>query len=111
MPKNYLYSEAEAARAEESIPALTYRELLENLGRLTELGVVAPEYPATMLVAARLVDRARIRQSGVSRAELNAALDQYRSRRDSVHGVVKALERAVALAEIGNARRAGKIAL
>ena len=92
---NYLHLETEAAQAEEKIPSMTYRSLLENLGRLTELGVIAPENPATMLVAARLVDRARIQQSGISAGELRAALESYRDRRDCVSGVVKALERAL----------------
>jgi len=96
MPLNYLYLEAEAARAEESLPSMSYRALVENLGRLSELGVVAPENPATMLVAARLVDRSRIRQSGMSGSELRSALDQYRRRRDAVDGIVKALEGALA---------------
>jgi len=94
---NYLYTEAEAARAEEAIPSMSYRQLIENLGYFTELGVIAPENPATMLVAARLVDRARIRKSGVSEAEMRVALGQYRARRDAVEGIVKALERALAL--------------
>ena len=99
---NYLYLEAEAARAEESIPTMSYRALVDNLARLTELGVIAPENPATMLVAARLIDRSRVQKSGVSAAELGSALDEYRRRRDAVDGIVKALERATGMA----ARRA-----
>lgn len=98
MPINYLYPEAEAARAEESIPSMSYHTLVENLGRLTELGVVAPENPATMLVAARLVDRSRIQRSGVSAVELRSALENYRRRPDAVAGIVKALEQAAGLA-------------
>ena len=98
MPMHYLYIEAEAARAEETIPSMTYRALLENLGRLTELCVVAPENPATMLVAARLVDRSRIQQSGVGQGELRSALDRYRGRPDAVPGIVMALQHAIGLA-------------
>ena len=97
MPMNYFYTEAEAARAEEAIPSMSYRELAQNLGVLTELGVIAPGNPATMLVAARLVDRARIRRSGFSAAEMFSALEQYRARRDAVEGIVKALERALSV--------------
>jgi len=95
---NYLYLEMEAARAEESIPSLSYRSLLENLGRLTELGVIAPHNPATMLVAARLVDRGRIREAGVHAAEISSSLESYRRRSDAAAGIVKALERALELA-------------
>jgi hypothetical protein len=96
MPLNYLYSEAEAARAEEQIPSMTYRTLLSELGRLTDLEVIAPDNPAAMLVAARLVDRRRIQQSGVNHHELSVALEEYRLRRDAVPGIVKALEHALA---------------
>jgi hypothetical protein len=98
MPQHYFYPEAEAALAEETIPSMNYRTLLENLARLTELCVVAPENPATMLVAARLVDRSRVRRSGVAEFELRAALEVYRQRRDAVPGIVKALERAAEIA-------------
>ena len=97
MPMNYLYTEAEAARAEEAIPSMSYRELVENLGYLAELGVIAPGNPATMLVAARLVDRARVRRSGMVESEMRSALEQYRARRDAVEGIVKALERALSV--------------
>jgi hypothetical protein len=95
---NYFYIDTEAGRAEELIPAMSYRTLLENLGRLVELGVIAPENPATMLVAARLVDRARIQRSGVGSAELRLALATYRQQTNVVQGVVKALERAIEIA-------------
>ena len=103
---NYLHTEAEAAHAEESIPSMSYRTLVENLGRLTELGVVAPENPATMLVAARLLDRSRIQRSGVSAGELHSALENYRRRPDAVAGIVKALERAATLAVRGKSAAA-----
>ena len=95
MSMNYLSLDTEARCAEESIPSMTYRTLLENLSRLTVLGVIAPQNPATMLVAARLVDRARILRSGVTAAELRHALDAYRAQKRSIYGVVKALEQAL----------------
>lgn len=95
MSMNYLSLDTEARQAEESIPSMPYRTLLENLGRLTTLGVIAPQNPVTMLVAARLVDRARIQQSGVSAVELRRALEAYKSGANPIYGVVKALEQAL----------------
>jgi hypothetical protein len=48
-----------------------------------------------MLVAARLVDRARILRSGVTVAELRAARDAYAKTEKPVYGVLKALEQAI----------------
>ena len=76
-------------------PRMDYRALLSELGALTELGVVAPESPATMLVVARLIDRARILRSGVTAIELRAALRAYLKQRKPVYSVVKALDRAI----------------
>jgi hypothetical protein len=94
MPMNYLYTYSEAAHAEEMIPSMTYATLLENLVRLTKLGVIAPENPVTMLVVARIVDRSRILRSGVTTLELQRALDAYREARP-VLAVEKALEKAL----------------
>ena len=91
----YLYSHREAVRAEERIPSLDYRALLSELGNLTELGVIAPETPATMLVVARLIDRSRIVRSSVTAAELRAAMRAYLKQREPVYSVVKALDRAI----------------
>ncbi len=95
MSMNYIFLDREARQAEESIPSMTYRTLLENLGRFTALGVIAPQNPATMLVAARLVDRARILRSGVTAAELRRALESYKSGPKPIYGVIKALEQAL----------------
>ncbi len=73
MPMNYFSMNTKARQAEELIPSMSYRTLLENLSRLTELGVIAPQNPMTMLVAARLVDRSRILRSGVTRANARRA--------------------------------------
>jgi len=95
MPLNHIYPYTQAGRAEETIPSMTYRELLENLGKLTDLGVLTPHNPVTMLVAARLVDRTRIARSGVSAANLQSALEEYRRNTKAAYGIVKALERAL----------------
>lgn len=94
----YIYTRPnsrEAGLAEERIPSMDYRTLLSELGRLTELGVLAPETPATMLVVARLIDRARILRSGVTAVELRGALRAYLKQRQPVYSVVKALDRAI----------------
>ena len=95
MPQNYPYFYSQAGRAEEQVPSMTYADLLANLVRLTDLGVIAPGNPVTMLVAARLVDRARIARSGVSAGVLKRALAEYRAHPGAVFGIVKALEQAV----------------
>jgi hypothetical protein len=96
MLMNYSHIDAEAARAEELIPSLSYAALLDNLVWLTKLGVLAPGNPASMLVVARLVDRARIRRSGITAEQLRASLDAYRGSANPVYAVVKALEQAIA---------------
>lgn len=95
MPMNYLSIETEARQAEELIPSMSYRTLLENLGRLTALGVIAPQNPVTMLIAARLVDRPRILRSGVTASELRRALEAYKDGVNPNQGVVQALQQAL----------------
>jgi hypothetical protein len=90
------YTDAQVARAEELIPSMSYAALLDNLIWLTDVGVLAPENPISMLVVARLVDRARLRRSGVSVERLRAALNAYRSSSNPAVAVVKALEQAIA---------------
>ena len=96
MQMNYSQIDAETARAEDLIPSLSYAALLDNLIWLTKLGVLAPGNPSSMLVVARLVDRARIRRSGITVEQLSASLEAYRASRNPVYAVVKALEQAVA---------------
>jgi hypothetical protein len=96
MLMNYSYIDAEMARAEELIPSMSYAALLDNLIWLTKLGILAPGNPASMLVVARLVDRARIRRSSVTVERLRAALEAYRASPNPVFAVVKALEQAIA---------------
>jgi hypothetical protein len=98
MTESYFYTDNEALQAEEMIPSMTYATLLENLGKLTDLGVITSESTVSMLVVARLVDRARVRRSGIPAETIQRRLDTYRTRGNAVHAVVKALERAVELA-------------
>ena len=93
---NYTYTDAQVARAEEMIPSMSYTALLDNLIWLSDLGVLAPGNPVSMLVVARLVDRTRLRRSGVTRQRIEAALEAYRVSGSAVVAVVKALEQAIA---------------
>ena len=95
MPQNHMYSYAQASQAEERIPSMSYATLVQSLPTLTDLGVLAPGNPVTMLVAARLVDRARIERSGMTASALKSALGRYRGHPKAVFGIVKALELAV----------------
>src|SRR5882724_9144698 len=74
-PMNYLFINPEADRVEEMIPSMSYATLVENLGWMTELGVIAEESPTTMLVVARLVDRGRVLRSGLTASQLRQAAD------------------------------------
>jgi hypothetical protein len=104
MPQNYLYTPSHnisnnARQAEDMIPSMTYVQLVQNLGRLSELGVLAPRNPITMLVVARIVDRTRIQRSGMTADQLRLALDAYRCGKHN-DAVVKALEQAVNTAAV-----------
>jgi len=79
------------------MPRMPYGALVDSLGRLTQLGVLAEGAPSTMLAVARLVDRGRIERSGLSRGQLQLALETYRgaARWRPVPAVVFALERAI----------------
>ena len=79
------------------IPSMSYATLVNNLGRLTEIGAIGPGNPSTLLVVARLVDRARIQRSGVGVSELRQALTHYRAGKPSM-AVIRALEQAVEIA-------------
>jgi hypothetical protein len=83
-------------RAEELLPSMTYRTLVQNLGRLGELGLLEEGSPAAMLVVARLVDRSRILRSGMSAAELRRALQSYRGQtgRHPLAAIEQALQQA-----------------
>jgi hypothetical protein len=99
MNQTLLYTSAE--RAEDMLPSLSYAELVRNLGPLTVIGVISQSNPATMLVVARLIDRGRIQRSGISLAELRAALVEYRQGAGfiPVNSVIRALEIAISTLE------------
>jgi hypothetical protein len=97
MPQNYFYSYSELTRVEETIPSMTYATLLDNLVRLTEMGVLTANNPVAMLVAARIVDRTRIARSGINTGTLQQTLREYREHPKAVYGIVKALETALLL--------------
>jgi hypothetical protein len=88
---------SDAEHAEEMLPSLTYRQLVENLEPLAETGVIAEGSLPMMLVVARLMDRRRILQAGMTAADLRRALDDYRraARWRPVWAVEDALEHAI----------------
>ncbi len=87
---------AGADRAEEVLPKLTYRQVLENLGTFADLGLWSEGSLSLMLVVARLVDRRRILQSGLTSADMEQVLEQYRR---GCHGDrVQVIENALAQA-------------
>jgi hypothetical protein len=88
-------------QAEDRIPTMTYAELLDSLGTFTAMGVISPNNPAGMLVVARLVDRRRIKTSGVSTTRLRAVLETYRKGGEwkPQPAVITALEQAIGVAK------------
>jgi hypothetical protein len=101
-PSNRAFTPTQSAgalRAEDLLPSLAYKELLENLGLLTELGVLDEGGLATALVVARLVDRGRILRSGLSARDLKEALARYSQVAvRPVRAIERALEQAITLA-------------
>lgn len=74
----------ESARVWEALlDSMPYAALLSNLGKLTAVGLLAPENPATALAVARLMDRKRVANSGVHPIAVLAAMRGYaRGRED-----------------------------
>jgi hypothetical protein len=68
----------EIDRAEDLIPKLTYRQLVENLPQLAVAGVLEEGSLPMMLVVARLLDRRRMRESGMSSVDLKQGLEYFR---------------------------------
>ncbi len=95
--------------------AMPYATLVRSLGRMTAVGLIAPESHAAALVVARLIDRGRITASKVQPMALLAALQTYKSgkagsgklRWKPVASVMDALDEAFYLA-IGNVEPTGK---
>ncbi len=76
------------------LPSLPYDALVRQLGKLTEVGLLLPQSPATALVVARLIDRKRIANSRIHPIALLDAIDAYRQEPAAVSSVVDALEEA-----------------
>jgi hypothetical protein len=87
----------DADRAEEIIPSLTYRQLVGNLSTFAGMGILVEGSLPMMLVVARLVDRRRLLNSGMTSADLRRALDDYRRAANwkPVWAVEDALEQAI----------------
>lgn len=60
------------------LESMPYVALVRNLGKLTAVGLLAPQSPATALAVARLIDRKRVANSGVHPIALLSALMTYR---------------------------------
>jgi len=76
------------------LPSLPYAALVGQLGKLTEVGLLQPQSPATALVVARLIDRKRIANSRIHPSALLEALLRYRQEPAAVASVGDALEEA-----------------
>jgi hypothetical protein len=93
-----------ARRAEDLLPSLAYKELVESLGPLTELGVFEEGSLATALVVARLVDRGRILRSGLTAKDLTEALATYRQvTARPIRAIERALTQAITMTSPGAA--------
>jgi 60 kDa SS-A/Ro ribonucleoprotein len=77
---------------------MPYATLLENLGTMTEVGVLAPMAPATALAITRLTDGRRVRQSGVHPIAVLSARLAYQAGGEPVRNIVDALDEAFYLA-------------
>jgi hypothetical protein len=89
------------------LPSMPYAELLRHLGKLTAVGLLQPQSPATALVVARLVDRKRIANSRIHPIALVEAQLAYKQEPAAVASVIDALEQAFQLA-IENVEPIGK---
>jgi hypothetical protein len=89
------------------LPSMPFAELLRQLGKLTEVGLLQPQSPATALVVARLIDRKRIANSRIHPIALVEVQLAYRQQPAAVASVIDALEEAFQLA-IENVEPTGK---
>ena len=88
------------------LDSMPYGALVQHLGKLTSVGLLAPQSPETALAVARLIDRKRVANSRLHPIDLLAAWLSYQQGRDEtkslewepVAGVTGALERAFYLA-------------
>ena len=103
IPERWL---ATAAVWEAVLESMPYCAMLRNLGRLTAVGLIAPQGETTALVAARLVDHRRIARAKIHPAALLEILVEYRGRYD-VPVIAAALEEAY-YASFANVKPAGR---
>jgi 60 kDa SS-A/Ro ribonucleoprotein len=97
------------------LDGMPYMALIRNLGKLTAVGLLAPQSPAAALVVARLTDRKRVANSRVHPLALLAALLIYKQghgekgslRWAPVASVIDALDEAFYLAFV-NIEPSGK---
>ena len=95
--------------------SMPYMALVRHLGKLTAVGLLQPQSPATALVVARLIDRKRVENSRVHPIALLAALLTYKQGRGQkgdlewapVASVIDALDEAFYLA-FDNVEPSGK---
>ncbi len=88
------------------LDAMPYQDLVEQLGRMTAVGLLAPQSPATALAVARLIDRKRVARSRLHPVALLGALLKYQRGHcdreslewEPVANVADALDRAFYLA-------------
>jgi 60 kDa SS-A/Ro ribonucleoprotein len=94
---------------------MPYAAMVRHLGKLTAVGVLAPQSAATALVVARLIDRKRVCNSRIQPISLLAAVASYRQGRGAkrllkwapVANIVDALDEAFYLA-FDNAKPTGR---
>ena len=89
------------------LPSMPYADMLRHLGKLTAVGLIQPQSPATALVVARLIDRKRIANSRIHPIALLDAQLAYRQQPAAVASVIDALDEAFHLA-IENIEPTGK---
>jgi hypothetical protein len=71
---------------------------VRHLGKLTEVGLIQPQSPATALVVARLIDRKRIANSRIHPIALLDVQQAYKQLPRAVTSVIDALDEAFHLA-------------
>ena len=79
---------------ESLLTVMSYSDLIQNLAALASAGLLVDESPATALVVARLIDRRRAGQSGLTREDLSRAREEYARHPQSIRVVVDALDTA-----------------
>ena len=80
------------------LPSMPFVDLVRHLGKLTEVGLIQPQSPATALVVARLIDRKRIANSRIHPIALLDVQQAYKQLPRAVTSVIDALDEAFHLA-------------